>query len=166
MLTVLTAIGGFIRIPFFPVPITLQTLFVYLSGNLVKRGWISQSLFLILGLIGVPVFVSGGGPGYVFHPTFGYLLGFPIAAFAIGAIRRNSEPSWRVLLKANLIGMTLIFVPGVIGLYVNINHMAGLSMSWKQALTTGALLFLPGEMIKIGLAVWLSGRLSRVITFT
>lgn len=163
MLTVLTAIGGFIRIPFFPVPITLQTLFVYFSGNLIRRGWMSQILFLTLGLIGVPVFVSGGGPGYVFHPTFGYLLGFPLAALAIGALLKNSLWSWKELIRADLIGMGLIFVPGVIGLYININTIAGMSMSWKHAVMSGALIFLPGEMIKIGLAVWLSMRLSKVV---
>ncbi len=82
----LTGASAYVRIPFFPVPFTLQTLFVYLSGITLgkKYGMASQGLFLTLGLIGLPVFTGGGGPASVLQPTFGYLAAFPLAAWLAG----------------------------------------------------------------------------------
>ena len=84
----LTAVCGLIRIPFFPVPVTMQTLAVFLSGYFLgrKQGAISQVVFLFSGLAGLPVFSQGGGLGYVLQPGFCYLLAFPAAAFFIGQI--------------------------------------------------------------------------------
>jgi biotin transporter BioY len=79
----LTAVGAFIKIPLPYVPLTLQTLFVMLAANLLgpKYGSLSQGIYLALGLIGLPIFAQGGGPGYIFQPTFGYLVGYPVGAF-------------------------------------------------------------------------------------
>ncbi|HOO47090.1 MAG TPA: biotin transporter BioY, partial [Deltaproteobacteria bacterium] len=73
----LTAAGAFIKIPIAPVPITLQNFFVILSGIILgpKAGALSQIVYIIIGLIGLPVFSGGGGPSYIFKPTFGYILG-------------------------------------------------------------------------------------------
>ena len=73
----LTAVGAFIRIPFGVISFTLQTFFVVLSGALLgkKYGTMAQALYVILGLIGIPIFTKGGGPQYVLEPSFGYLLG-------------------------------------------------------------------------------------------
>jgi biotin transport system substrate-specific component len=87
LMAALTGVGGFIRIPVSPVPFTLQTLFVYLSADLLgKKGALSQIIFITLGLVGVPIFAMGGGIGYILQPTFGYLLGFPIGAWVVGAL--------------------------------------------------------------------------------
>ncbi|MDZ7264485.1 MAG: biotin transporter BioY, partial [candidate division KSB1 bacterium] len=84
----LTAVGAFIKIPLPHIPITLQTLVVIMSGNLLgyKLGTLSQLLYLVVGLLGVPIFAYGGGPGYIFQPSFGYLLGYPVGAFLIGLL--------------------------------------------------------------------------------
>ena len=77
LFTALTAIGAFIRIPTAWVSFTLQIFFTFLAGILLGPGWgaLSQLIYVLLGLIGVPVFTEGGGFGYVFHFTFGFLLG-------------------------------------------------------------------------------------------
>lgn len=84
MFTALTAVGAFIRIPIppYPVPMTLQTLFLYLAGLLLPRreAFLSQAAYVLLGLIGVPIFVNGGGIGYILDPTFGYLVAFLLCA--------------------------------------------------------------------------------------
>lgn len=82
----LTIIGGLIRIPIKPVMITLQTLFVAASGLMLgaRDGAIAQIAYLLLGLIGLPVFSEGGGIMYVIKPSFGYLLSFPVQAFLTG----------------------------------------------------------------------------------
>ena len=88
LMAALTAAGAFIRIPLPNVPITLQLPFVcigsaYLGG---RRGAASQAIYLAVGLMGFPVFAKGGGPQYVFEPSFGFLLGFIPGAFIIGRI--------------------------------------------------------------------------------
>ncbi|MDI6883466.1 MAG: biotin transporter BioY, partial [Patescibacteria group bacterium] len=64
------------------VPITMQTFAVLLSGALLgsKRGALSQITYLLMGLAGVPWFARGGGIGYLLSPTFGYIVGFVLAA--------------------------------------------------------------------------------------
>ena len=90
----LTAVGAFISLPLGPVPITLQTIFVLLSGILLgaKLGALSQIVYIALGLIGVPIF-SGftGGPQSVLKPSFGFIIGFVFAAFIVGKIAENNS---------------------------------------------------------------------------
>ena len=83
--TLITA-GAFIRVPLPNCPFTLQILFTTLAGIILgsRLGAISVGIYIILGLIGVPVFTSGGGPGYVLQPTFGYLIGFMVGAYVVG----------------------------------------------------------------------------------
>ena len=97
LFTALTAIGAFIKIPIGVVPINLQFLFTALAGIMLgsRLGCISQLVYVVLGLIGIPVFTAGGGIGYVFKPTFGYLLGYIIGAYVIGKIAEESKrPSY------------------------------------------------------------------------
>ena len=162
----LTAVGGFIRIPTPPVPITLQTFFVYLAGNLLgsKKGAGSQIIFIFVGLIVIPVFGIGGGPCYILQPTFGYLLGFPAAAWLIGKLNPQKRPqAWWKLFFANSAGGLLILKTGVIYLYICMNFIVKNPLSWTQALWTGLLIFLPGETIKIILAVGLSRRINSLL---
>ena len=66
----LIAIGAFIKVPVPFVPFTLQTLFTTLAGLFLggKKGFLCVFVYMILGLIGLPIFASGGGPGYIFQP--------------------------------------------------------------------------------------------------
>ena len=75
LFTALTAIGAFIRVPVPLCPFTLQLLFTTLSGLILgsRKGAASVAVYVAFGLSGVPVFTQGGGPGYIFQPTFGYL---------------------------------------------------------------------------------------------
>lgn len=156
----LTCIGGWIRIPFVPVPITLQTLFVYLAGSLLGAwpGCISQMLYLLIGLAGLPVFTSGGGPAYALHPTFGYLLGFPPAAWIIGRLMeqwKDGKPQTGRILLALASGMGLILGLGLIGLIVHTRWAAGKSLNIWHLVWTGGLIFVPGETAKMLLAAQL-----------
>ncbi len=73
----LTAIGAFLHFQLFQATITLQFFFTAMAGLLLgaKLGALSQLLYVVLGLVGVPIFAAGGGFGYIFNPTFGFLLG-------------------------------------------------------------------------------------------
>ena len=78
----LIAVGAFIKVtlPTEPIPMhfTLQWFFVLLAGLMLNKrlAGVSVGVYLLIGLAGVPVFASGGGPSYLLRPGFGYLLGF------------------------------------------------------------------------------------------
>ena len=153
----LTAVGGFIRIPVFTVPVTLQSFFVILAGGCLggKRGAGSQILFLTVGLMGIPIFAMGGGPAYVLQPTFGYLAAFPAAAWVAGWIMEHSrEPRLHAKqMGAAALGIAVILFSGVIVLTINLNWIAHIRFPLGRAVWTGAVLFLPVEIIKAVVAV-------------
>ena len=82
----LIAIGAFIKVPVPVCPFTLQLLFTTLAGLLLgaNLGFVSVCVYIIIGLIGIPIFTEGGGLGYIFQPTFGYLIGFAFGAYVAG----------------------------------------------------------------------------------
>lgn len=124
----LTVIGAFIRIPvsFYPVPFSLQTLFVMLAAMLLRpsAAFLSQAIYIMLGLIGLPIFTGGGGIGYVLNPTFGYLIGFAAAAPVCGAIAGKHSDSALKMFFACEIGSLIInaigiaYMAAVSGLYL------------------------------------------------
>ncbi|WP_406660140.1 biotin transporter BioY [Methanolobus sp. ZRKC3] len=154
------AVGAYIRIPlpFSPVPITLQVLFVLLAGAMLGARWgtLSVVVYLLLGIAGLPVFSGGSsGIGVVLGPTGGYLIGFLVAAFLIGAMsQRNgiSRPLYNVLYM--LAGTFIIFLFGASYLM----HSAQLTFSEGMAL--GVIPFIPGGIIKIALASLIASRYS------
>ena len=106
----LTAVGAFFKIPFALVAISLQFLFTAMAGILLGAGYgaLSQLVYVLIGLVGVPIFALGGGFSYVLQPTFGFLLGLIPSAFVIGnAYLGKGLTFWQVLKN----GM-LIYLPG------------------------------------------------------
>jgi biotin transport system substrate-specific component len=147
----LTAVGALIRIPlpFTPVPITLQTLFVLLAGVYLggRDGAFSQLAYLGLGAIGLPLFAGGGLLG----ATGGFLLSFPIAALLVGSLLRPGDSAWRaipVLAAANLV----IFGLGASWL------ARTLDVSAAQALSLAVVPFLPGAVLKLAIVTGLVAR--------
>lgn len=159
----LTAVGGFIRIPAPLVPFTMQTFFVYLAGSLLgsTRGMLSQCLFLGVGLLGVPVFAMGGGPAYVLQPSFGYLASFPLAAWTVGwwIEHRPSPRHWTGWMGIYGLGFMIIFILGVIYLWICFNYMLHKPISIWTALWSGMIIFMPSEIAKIFLSAIVTRRL-------
>lgn len=113
----LIAIGAWIRIPVPVVPFTLQFLFTMLAGLLLggKLGAFTVCIYMILGLLGLPIFVEGGGLSYLLKPSFGYIIGFAVAAYATGTIAHQvPSPSYLRLLIANFIGLGIVYLFGMI----------------------------------------------------
>lgn len=154
----LTAIGAFLSLPnpLAPaVPFTLQPLMVMLAGIMLgaKGGMLSQLVYMLLGLAGLPVFAGFmGGVGSIFRPSFGYIIGFIFAAGAIGHLSKDSLSFGRVLLAA-LAGLFVIYLFGVPYLYVILNFVVGKTVSLATALKIGLLIYLPWDIIKALLAV-------------
>ena len=153
----LTAAGAFIVIPLPPVPMTAQTFFMNVAALLLggPLGAASQLIYVMLGVVGMPVFAGGkAGLGVLFGPTGGYLLGFIIAAFVVGTvnkIKKNAGTLWNIF--SMTIGMLIIYMLGSLQLALVAK------MSFTKALTVGVLPFLPGDVIKILLAAAVCSRL-------
>ena len=153
----LTAAGAFIVIPMPLVPITAQTFFLNVAAILLggPLGAASQFIYVMLGVVGIPVFSGGkAGIGILFGPSGGYLLGFIIAAFVIGKIagaKKGAGIFWHIF--AMLVGMGIIYCLGVMQLALVAR------MSFQKALVIGALPFIPGDIIKILLAAIITSRL-------
>ena len=146
----LTWIGAYVYIPldFTPVPITLQTLFVFLSGAILGKrlGAISQAAYLGMGVLGMPIFTAGGfGALYVLGPTGGYILGFIVSSWLIGYMIRKNDTIGSII-TAFVSGATVIFALGAGWL------VFGLGLNIKQAFFLGVLPFIPGCIIKIAIA--------------
>ena len=166
LFTALTAVGAFIRIPTVWVSFTLQIFFTFLAGTLLGPCWgaLSQLIYVLLGLIGVPIFTEGGGFGYVFHVTFGFLLGLIPCAAVTGALARGKG-------KRGLLRLILACVAGLAVLYaVGLPYMAWvLNVHLEKGLSTGTILksgmliFLPWDALKIAAAVVLSKALLPVV---
>jgi biotin transport system substrate-specific component len=139
-----------VPLPFTPVPLSLQTLAVLLSGALLgaRAGAASQATYLALGFMGVPVFaLPGSGPGYFLGPTGGYLAGFVLASFVTGLAMRRLRP-------LGAIGTSLAFLAGSVALYAC--GLAWLTLSLGGdvggALSAGFFPFIPSDLAKIAMA--------------
>ncbi|MBR6773822.1 MAG: biotin transporter BioY [Clostridia bacterium] len=143
LFTLLTIIGGYIHIPVGYICFTFQTLFVMMSGLFLgaKDGAISQIAYLLLGLIGLPVFAHGGGFSYVFQPSFGYLIGFVFGATMAGALAKNQ--SKKLLLWLDLVvSLLVIYIIGVAYQAVILLFVNGLApQAVAISLLTVALMF-------------------------
>lgn len=158
----LTAVSAFIRIPLWPVPITLQTFFVILSGLVLgsSGGAMSQAIYIIVGLIGLPVFSGGGGPSYLLQPSMGYLLGFIAAPVAVGAIIRRRVLTWKVVLPASLLGSLTIYAVGVPYLAAYLHLVLHKPEAIGIAVKTGLLVFLPGDLVKCAMLTLIVPRIN------
>lgn len=146
----LTAVGAFIKIPIPYVPFTLQYLFCALAGIILgsKLGALSQIVYVAIGLAGVPVFTEGGGISYIFKPTFGYLIGFIVAAYAIGKAREKvKQLNFIKAMAILLLGLFFIYLFGVVYLYISYNLYIGKSITFYFAFFYGFVVCIGGDLI-------------------
>lgn len=161
LFTALTAAGAFIRIPVPVCPFTLQLLFTTLAGLLLgsRKGALAVALYVALGLAGVPVFTEGGGPSYIFQPTFGYLLGFIAGAWLTGRIREKLGGSFGRVLFANLAGLAAVYLFGMVYVYLIGNYYLGTPIGIWTVILYCFLLAVPGDLCLCVLAAVLEKRL-------
>jgi biotin transport system substrate-specific component len=114
-----------------------------------RLGALSQFLYLIIGLLGLPVFAHGGGPGYVLQPSFGFIIGFIPGAYLMGKIVEGSDnlTFWRTV-GALITGQIIIYVIGVSYLYLNLNYIIQKPISLFTTIKIGFLIFIPGDILK------------------
>ena len=150
----LITLGSWISIPFFPIPLTLQTLFILLAGTVMKRSAvIPVSLYLILGTLGLPLFHNGlSGIGVLLGPTGGYLAGFVPAALVTGLLYETASKKLHVA-----------------GLVLSIAAIYGCGIAWlcwstgmgsTAAVLIGLIPFLPGDILKASAVYLIAERFS------
>lgn len=166
LFTVLTAIGAFIRIPLGLIPLSFQVIFVLLSSILLgKYAYLSQLLYLFLGLIGLPIFTSGGGGLYLLSPTFGYIIGFISSSFIIGnLIEINNIYDKKRLFLLSLLGVLIIHIFGVSYLFILKNFLVKeSSLSLLNAIKFGSLVFLVSDIFWCFVASNVGYRLIKIL---
>lgn len=160
----LTAVGAFIRFPLGTMSVTLQFMFTAMAGVLLGAKWgaVSQTVYVVLGLVGLPVFTMGGGIGYVMQPSFGFLLGLIPTAWVIGRLTEKGNGHWRIAL-ACLAGLAVLYLIGLPYMYLIMKLYLHKSITVWTAVKAGMLVYLPGDAIKIALTVLLYKPLRRAI---
>ncbi|WP_347561503.1 biotin transporter BioY [Clostridium sp. OF09-36] len=167
----LIAIGAFMKIVI-PVGVdtmnfTLQWLFVLLAGLLLgsRRASRSVATYLITGLIGFPIFARGGGPAYLLRPTFGFLLGFAIAAWVMGFLSEKLHPSKVISwFWVSLAGYAVYYGMGILYFYM-ITHLLSSQTPTALSVIFGVYCLptmLPDLMLCV-LAIMIAGRLRPVV---
>jgi len=157
--SLLLAISSKVQVPFWPVPMTMQTFIVFIIG--MSYGWklafSTLVIYLFEGALGLPVFAKGGGLLYLTGPTAGYLYGMTIAAGVIGYFAElGYNNSYLKSLISLLAGTFIIFLFGV--------GYLGSVIGYDKALIGGLYPFITSEFFKIGLAVALIPSITKYIS--
>ena len=156
------AISSKIKIPFYPVPMTMQTFVVLLIGMSFgyKIGLATIGLYLIEGIAGLPVFSNsperGVGLTYFTGPTMGYLIGFFSACFLASLIK--TDDNYFIIFIKLILSVSTIYILGVLWL--------GTLIGWdKPIIQLGVVPFLLAEIFKIGLLTILAKKIFKLRKF-
>jgi biotin transport system substrate-specific component len=158
----LITVGAFIKLPISLVPVTLQSMMVILAGLLLKKnyGVLATLIYLMLGLIGFPIFANGGGFAYVLMPSFGYLLGFVLAAWFVGKFKTDN---FKTNIVVSIIALMLIYLVGI-------SYFVVLSLLYYKKTYTIVWLFyylfviyIPGDLITVIIANVVFKKIRKII---
>ncbi|MBN1631623.1 MAG: biotin transporter BioY [Thermoleophilia bacterium] len=153
--------GAWLSVPFYPVPLTMQTLAVLVVGGLLgpRLGVAAVTSYLALGLAGAPVFHAGlGGPAVLLGPTGGYLLGFLPAALLMGLLAQRARRSGlggRASFRATvrLVTGAALAEAAIYTLGVSWLAVAYAGGDLRQAVAVGLVPYLLGDLLKMAVAV-------------
>lgn len=160
----LTAIGTFIQVPLGFTSITLQVMFSCLAGVLLGEKWgaISQTVYVALGLVGLPVFTQGGGLGYLVKPSMGFLFGLILLSWLVGRLTRADRSPLRVAL-ACVAGDLAMYAVALPYMYLVLNLYMGMEKSAWDVAWGGMVIFLPGDAVKIAVTALVSDPLLKAV---
>ena len=159
LFTALITAGAYIKIPVGPVPVSLCTFFVNLTASCLPLPLALATVlaYLFLGIIGLPVFTSGGGLAALMGPTGGYLVGFLFLALIQGSLMFRFPGKNAAAVIGMILGTAVCYCFGTAWL-------AGqMHLSFGAALTAGVIPYLPGDAAKIILAALAGPKLSTAV---
>lgn len=162
----LMGVGAFIKVPIPLVPFTLQFLFTNLAGIFLgkKLGMISVGLYLMIGLMGIPVFTGGGGLGYIFQPTFGYLVGFLFGTGLTGyLVEKSKKLTFYKLMLAGFSGLMIVYSFGMVYFYFISNYYMNSPIGAWSLLLYCFFLAIPGDLFLCFVSAILGTRLSFIL---
>ena len=164
----LIAVCGFISIPIpgTPIPIVLQNMLTVLTGLMLGPVWGTAStlLFLVAGTLGLPIFAGGtGGIAKLMGPTGGFLYGYALATLVSGIIAQRpvygKKTSLIRLILATVAGFVIMYIPGVI------HFMKVMEKTFVQTMTLCVIPYIPGDIVKMVLAILLAAKLRIVASW-
>ncbi len=158
----LIAVGAFIKVPIPLIPFTLQTFFVISAGLILgsRLGALSSLLYLVLGLVGLPIFTAGGGFWYVAKPTFGYIIGFCAGGYIAGKIAEKSRTrSLPVLFLAGIAGIFVIYVIGFFYYYFICNYVINTPIALWPLFVGGVIPTIPGDVVLCVISAYVAKKL-------
>lgn len=158
LFTALIAVCAQIQLSLPMIPLSLALFAIHLSGSVLgwKYGSLSVIAYIVLGVVGVPVFAGfQGGPGVLFGKTGGYIIGYLLCAFVVGLLAgRWGRQFWKLCASMTL-GLAVCYAFGTVW------FMALMHMPLWESLLACVIPFLPGDAVKIALAAWVCGRLQK-----
>jgi len=152
-----------INIQIGPIPLTLQTFSVFIVSLLLGsfKAFIVFLVYIILGLIGIPVFSSGGGIAYIYMPSFGFIIGFLVSAPIIGIASKSNKFYLKYILS--MLGLLIINVCGVSYMYIIFNYYKGVNKDLLNILQIGVLPFIIKDIFTVILSCIIYSRLKVII---
>lgn len=150
VMTAITCIVGPLSVPIGVVPISLTNLAIYLTVILLgwKLGTASYLIYLLIGLVGIPVFSAfSGGAGKLFGPTGGYLIGFIFMALISGYFVEKFSGKLYMYFIGMILGTLVTYTFGTAWLAFQAN------LTFASALMAGVIPFIPGDLVKMVIAV-------------
>ncbi|WP_208559602.1 biotin transporter BioY [Marinilactibacillus kalidii] len=168
LLTSMLSVASVFIIPIGPVPITLQVFFFLLIPALVGKikGALTITLYMILGLIGFPVFAGGsGGFQSLLSPAFGYIIGAIFVSLVVGRLHQKKASSIEII-GTMFVGIMVLYLIGMTYQFVIMNQVLGTAISWQSIMLTNLTAFLPIDMVKAFTAGIVYQRLEAVLPHT
>lgn len=148
-----------------PIPITLQTLAVIFIGLFLglKKSFIVFFCYILMGLLGLPVFSGGGGFVYVLQPSFGFIIGFLCSSLVTG-LKWGNQHWWSIILKA-ILGLVVLDVVGLVYMTLIAHTYLHLDWDFVKVLQVGLLPFWLKDVISSCLAGTLAQRLRKIFAY-
>ncbi|MBR3864023.1 MAG: biotin transporter BioY [Clostridia bacterium] len=159
----LISVGAKIQIPIFTTPLTLQMpamlLCVFILPNFLSTATIA--VYIFAGLLGLPVFASGGGFSYVLNPSFGYLIGFLLSSVIISLLK--AKKNYKNQFIYGILVILVVHTVAVFYTYFISNFYIHNGLSLWQALVYTSFVFLPTDMVWCFICSALSRRILKAI---
>ncbi len=154
------AVCAWVSIPMVPIPVTLQTMGVFITASILgaKKGTVSIIIYILLGAIGLPVFSNfTGGFGVLLSPTGGFIIGFILTTIITGFITEYFKSKIYTSIIAMTLGLVACYSIGTLWycIYASVDILT--------ALLVCVVPFLIGDAVKIGVSAILVDRLKKII---